>query len=251
MSSRQELLEFLHQSLMSGSTGCLCVNAPELTGKLYLKHGHLIHAECPSFLGEEGLWAILKANPDELSFEPNECPDRETITRPTELILMESAVHIVDEQEGKKAASASPLFESPMFQTSTSVQVSNREEENPRKMFILSQGKTILGRSQRCDLVVSDNTISRQHLEIQREGRLVRIVDLGGRNGTRINDRQVNEADLVSNDVITIGMVTLRFYWTQNGEAVLVQDPLMSPVKSSTGRIQSHPPKPGPGVAAP
>lgn len=242
MVKRQELLDFLHQSLMSGSTGCLEVHSDNLDGKLFLKFGHLIHAESPSFLGEEALWAILREEPDEFTFTQDATPEKETVTRPTELILMESAVAM--DTPVRKQTTANPMPETndfTMFQTTTSVQVTNEKDSNPRKMFLLSPGKTILGRSHRCDVVIGDKTVSRQHLEIHITGSDIIIKDLGGRNGTRVNSRQCNEATLQDNDILTVGTVTLRFFWSQNGEPVFVQEPLAVPDQSQTGLINLPP----------
>jgi hypothetical protein len=230
---------------MSGSTGCLSVFSPEHSGKLYLEFGHLIHAECPSFLGEEALWALLRVEPDDLEFDAKEKTKQKTITRPTELILMESAVH-VDQPEriGRVAQSESDEQDPPnYFRVTTSVQFQG-DQENARKLYILSQGTTSVGRSHSNDLIIGDKTVSRLHAEIVVSDQKVSLKDLAGRNGTRLNNRQVMEADLKSNDSITFGMVTLRFYWSQKGEPVLVQEPLKSPINSApTGPIKLLPPR--------
>jgi len=151
---------------------------------------------------------------------------------------MESAVAM--DTPARKQSASSPKPESndfTMFQSTTTVQVTNEKDSNPRKMFLLSPGKTILGRSHRCDLVISDKTVSRQHLEIHIAGNDVSIKDLGGRNGTRVNSRQCIEASLQDNDILTIGTVTLKFFWSQNGEPVVVQEPLAVPDQSQTGLI--------------
>jgi|GEM_PF-5611333 len=209
-----------------------------------MEFGHLVHAECPAFLGEEALWALLRVDSSKLKFQQNTRPEQKTISRPTELILMESAVH-VDQPEkiGTKKEVEPQKEEKPnFFRITTSVHFEGDNDEKGRKLYILSPGDSILGRSNSCDLTIGDKTVSRQHAVITVSGKKVTLKDLGGRNGTRLNQRQVNEAELNSHDTITIGMVIMRFYWSNNGEPVLVQEPLKSPTNTSpTGKINLPP----------
>ncbi|MEM6885435.1 MAG: FHA domain-containing protein [Verrucomicrobiota bacterium] len=245
MATRKELLDFLYQSLLSSSTGCLEVNSPKQSGKLYLEFGQLVHAECPAFLGEEALWALLRIETSELNFEANIRPKNKTISRPSELILMESAVHVDQPDKiGIKAKVESEEEDPPnYFRITTSVHFEGDDDEKGRKLYILSAGDSILGRSNSCDLIIGDKTVSRQHAVITVSGKDVTLRDLGGRNGTRLNQRQINEATLNSNDTINIGMVILRFFWSNNGEPVLVQDPLKSPTNTSPTGMIHHPPQ--------
>ena len=245
VASRKELLDFLYQSILSSSSGCLEVSSAGQEGKLYLEFGHLVHAECPAFLGEEALWALLRAETEQLKFEQGVRPDQKTISRPTELILMESAVH-VDQPEkiGNQVNHHSTKEDPPnYFRITTSVSFGDNDEKG-RKLYILGAGESTLGRSNKCDLIIGDKTVSRKHAVIIVDGKKVILKDMGGRNGTRLNQRQVNEAELKSNDTISIGMVILRFYWSNNGEPVLVQEPLKSPTNNSpTGKITLPPAK--------
>lgn len=204
-----------------------------------------MHAECPAFLGEEALWVLLKSEPDSLDFDNGVKPEQKTINRPTELILMESAVH-VDQPEkiGRQSKQENKDNDPPnYFRITTSVQFDGDEDARGRKLYILSQGDTVMGRSNSSDLIIGDKTVSRQHAMITVDGKTVTLKDLGGRNGTRLNNIQVKEAEVKTNHTITIGMVILRFNWSTSGDPVLVQEPLKSPTNNSpTGKI-SLPPK--------
>ena len=57
--------------------------------------------------------------------------------------------------------------------------------------------------------VLSDGRISRQHLEVQRDGEEVVIRDVSSRNGTFVNGQRVHEAVLQPGDVLEIGNLTL------------------------------------------
>jgi len=241
VTSRKELLDFLYQSLLSSSTGCLEVTSSEQQGKLYMEFGHLTHAECPAFLGEEALWALLRAEPSELKFEADVHPEKKTISRPTELILMESAVHVDQPEKIGSESRTTRNSDNPpnYFRITTSVKFDGNNDENRRKLFILSVGDTIIGRSNNCDLVIGDKTVSRQHAVINVTDHTVTLKDLGGRNGTRLNQRLIKEVEIKNNDTLSIGMVTVRFFWSNNGEPVLVQEALKSPNNGAlTGRIE-------------
>jgi ABC transport system ATP-binding/permease protein len=65
----------------------------------------------------------------------------------------------------------------------------------------------VIGRSAECDIVISDETVSRQHARIDRagEGRY-RITDLESTNGTFVNGKKVDgRADLGLDDTVLIG----------------------------------------------
>jgi hypothetical protein len=75
----------------------------------------------------------------------------------------------------------------------------------------LREAVTVIGRSRRCDIVVNDPNVSRQHVEIRRQddGYLVR--DLDSTNGMRVNRRAVKQAVLQHGDRIELGTTELLF----------------------------------------
>jgi len=68
-----------------------------------------------------------------------------------------------------------------------------------------------LGKSRTCDVVLSDDSVSRQHAEVVREGHGYRLRDLNSTNGTFVGEARVSEAFLQPGDVLGIGKVKLRF----------------------------------------
>jgi hypothetical protein len=70
---------------------------------------------------------------------------------------------------------------------------------------------TVLGRSRRCDIVLADPNVSRQHVEIRRQGDGFMLRDLGSTNGTRLNRRDVKQAVLQHGDRIELGATELLF----------------------------------------
>lgn len=70
---------------------------------------------------------------------------------------------------------------------------------------------TVLGRSRRCDIVVDDPNVSRQHAEIRRQDDTYVIRDLQSTNGLRVNRRKVEQCVLQDGDRIELGTAELLF----------------------------------------
>lgn len=68
-----------------------------------------------------------------------------------------------------------------------------------------------IGKSRSCDVVLPDDSVSRLHAEITREGDAYRFRDRGSTNGTFIGGARVQDAFLKPGDVLGIGKVQLRF----------------------------------------
>jgi diguanylate cyclase (GGDEF)-like protein len=68
-----------------------------------------------------------------------------------------------------------------------------------------------LGRSNKCDIQIDQESVSRAHSRIINAGRSVRIRDLGSTNGTYVNDELVEERTLVDGDFIKIGRTIFKF----------------------------------------
>jgi hypothetical protein len=68
-----------------------------------------------------------------------------------------------------------------------------------------------IGRGLAADLRLDDNSVSRRHAILVPKGSGVRILDDRSSNGTIVNGRQVQQAQLGSGDVILVGRVLLRY----------------------------------------
>ena len=75
----------------------------------------------------------------------------------------------------------------------------------------LTRPVTLIGRSAEADVRIADTGVSRKHAEVRREGGGVVLVDLGSTNGSRVNGRPVQRADLRDGDRIQLGPVSLIF----------------------------------------
>jgi hypothetical protein len=78
-----------------------------------------------------------------------------------------------------------------------SLQIENRE--------VPLQGELLLGRSPRADIQVNAAGVSREHALITCHGSHITVRDLGGRNGTQVNGRPIEEAEIHSGDTISFG----------------------------------------------
>jgi hypothetical protein len=84
---------------------------------------------------------------------------------------------------------------------------------------VLSDGRRVpvdedpvtIGRTPECDVMLSDQNVSRRHAEVRRQGGEFVVVDLGSTNGTRVNGSGVKERRLTDGDEITVGSTTVRF----------------------------------------
>jgi hypothetical protein len=77
--------------------------------------------------------------------------------------------------------------------------------------YTLSEAVTVIGRSRRCDIVLTDPNVSRQHAEIRRQDDGFMLLDLGSTNGTRLNRRDVKQVVLQHGDRIELGTTELLF----------------------------------------
>jgi len=78
--------------------------------------------------------------------------------------------------------------------------------------FHPTEGRTTIGRSPDCDVFLDDVTVSRKHAVLLRdEGGTFRIEDQGSLNGTFLNRRRIDSAELENGDELQIGKYKLTF----------------------------------------
>ncbi len=68
-----------------------------------------------------------------------------------------------------------------------------------------------IGRGKENDIVLDDSTASRNHARIIKSKNDYHLIDLGSFNGTKLNDKSINNAILRHDDVIRIGFTKLVF----------------------------------------
>jgi len=82
------------------------------------------------------------------------------------------------------------------------------------------EGLIRVGSDPSSDLVLSDNTVSRKHLEVERTMRGLYLRDLGSRNGTWLDGRQIGSAMVEPGDKIGLGKTKLAVKEASKGKEV-------------------------------
>ena len=77
--------------------------------------------------------------------------------------------------------------------------------------FIPQGERTTIGRSPDCDIFLDDVTVSRKHAALTKDGNAFSIHDEGSLNGTFVNKKRVEGAELDDGDEIQIGKYRLSF----------------------------------------
>jgi pSer/pThr/pTyr-binding forkhead associated (FHA) protein len=77
--------------------------------------------------------------------------------------------------------------------------------------FALEQERTTIGRSPDCDIFLDDVTVSRRHAVALKQGDAFMIEDQGSLNGTFLNRRRIESAELSDDDELQIGKYRLVF----------------------------------------
>jgi hypothetical protein len=88
------------------------------------------------------------------------------------------------------------------------------------RTFPLRFADISIGRALDNDVVLESNDVSRHHMRVEPAGTLLRLIDLGSTNGTRVNGRRVSEHLLRDGDLVELGSTPLLFR---------VGDPAVSP----------------------
>ena len=77
--------------------------------------------------------------------------------------------------------------------------------------FVPRGPRTLIGRSPDCDVFLDDVTVSRRHAELVAEDDRFTIRDLGSLNGTFVNRRRIEAAQLEDDDEVQIGKYRMTF----------------------------------------
>ncbi|MEB0112650.1 FHA domain-containing protein [Variovorax sp. RTB1] len=89
-----------------------------------------------------------------------------------------------------------------------------RLEPTPCKMYLLKKTPLSIGRGLDCDLVLDDESASREHARIEITMDAVSwVVDTKSLNGVLVNERRIQGAQQLRHlDVITVGRTRFRFF---------------------------------------
>src|SRR5688572_17069404 len=110
------------------------------------------------------------------------------------------------------------------------------------RSFVLGERAT-LGRSDECDVVLRDRSISRKHAVLVREGEGWFVQDLGSTNGVTKDGRRAERFELRDGDEFRLGDLPLRFKLDVAGAA---QDIEFDLAPRAAPPAQAPPPAPPP-----
>jgi predicted component of type VI protein secretion system len=101
------------------------------------------------------------------------------------------------------------------------------EGRKPGQRFFVDQPEFIIGRDAECELVISDRQVSRRHARIVLEGDHYVLEDLGSKNGTFVNGREIAKPYFLEDgDEIQIALCCrLSFVDAESTAPVLFEEP--------------------------
>ena len=78
----------------------------------------------------------------------------------------------------------------------------------PTPEVVISELPSVIGRSSEADVCIKDAWASRVHCAIDRDRQVLVVRDLDSRNGTFVNGRRIEVAQLRPGDRLTVGVST-------------------------------------------
>lgn len=79
------------------------------------------------------------------------------------------------------------------------------------EVYKIEKPLVILGRESKCDIVIWEEGVSRQHAKIEKQNQSYVVTDMGSTNGTFVNGSPAMQTILIEGDKIQLGDVLLRF----------------------------------------
>jgi adenylate cyclase len=95
--------------------------------------------------------------------------------------------------------------------------------------YQIQKDEITIGRGKESDIVLNDSTASRNHARIIKSNNDYNIVDLGSFNGTKLNDKSINNAILHHDDVIRIGFTKLVFLTKEKYQSSVKESIILIP----------------------
>ncbi len=121
-------------------------------------------------------------------------------TKALEALLAEDGGGGEPEEEGDNETRAGPPL---------SLQITAGPDQGKKKKF--KGVRMVIGRTPGVDLQLSDQSVSRRHVELVQGDKGVLLRDLGSGNGTKVNGEKIAEKILEHGDEIHIGKTKLKF----------------------------------------
>lgn len=114
------------------------------------------------------------------------------------------------------------VFNQPKRKLACLVQYSG---SNRGKSYILDAAEMVIGRSPKVDIVINDQSVSRQHAKCLQVKDIFEIEDMGSSNGTYINNQRLGSRyTLKDGDILRLGTVLFKYYAHHNIDMLIVDD---------------------------
>lgn len=82
------------------------------------------------------------------------------------------------------------------------------KKDGSHRFFPLPSTVTVIGRRHSCDLCIPLASVSKKHCQLNSDDGVLKIRDLGSRNGTQLNGKRINQATIKAGDSVKIGPLT-------------------------------------------
>ena len=80
-------------------------------------------------------------------------------------------------------------------------------EKGERRDFAVAGTKAVIGRNAECNIQIPLGEISRRHCEIAVKKDKITVRDLGSSNGTYVNNKRIQQAEVAAGETLTVGPV--------------------------------------------
>jgi len=96
---------------------------------------------------------------------------------------------------------------------------------NRGKSYILDAPEMVIGRSPSVDIVINEQSVSRQHSKCFQASDNFDIEDMGSSNGTYVNNQKlISRYTLKDGDIVRLGTVLFKYYAHHNIDMLIVDD---------------------------
>ena len=110
------------------------------------------------------------------------------------------------------------------------------EEGSVKSGYPLNKDRFIIGRDVKCDILINDESISRQHAEIMKTQRGYRLTDMNSKNGVYVNNQRINQHFLQDSDRIMIGD---KYFDIKILKPIFVLEPEVTSSEAKTGTLRT------------
>ena len=101
--------------------------------------------------------------------------------------------------------------------------------------FLLSDGENILGRDSQCDIPLDVDGISKRHISFDVRGEFVYVKDLGSKNGTFFNGKNITQATLKAGDRVAVPSLIFSLVEVRENKITIYKEVKKSSVEEEDG----------------